>query len=118
MIELDLAPGTTEAQVTEMCEKLLANTVIESYRVEIRLMRAARLTGWRAALEIGTVPEPDLSEGRRGSRGSGLRDLPLGLARLDRRRSGGAAPMCRATNIAASSSRPAPRCGAGAWATG
>jgi phosphoribosylformylglycinamidine synthase len=35
VIELDLAPGTTEAKVTEMCEKLLANTVIESYRVEI-----------------------------------------------------------------------------------
>jgi phosphoribosylformylglycinamidine synthase len=35
VIELDLAPGTTEAQVTEMCEKLLANTVIESYRVEM-----------------------------------------------------------------------------------
>ncbi len=35
VIELDLAPGTTEAQVGEMCEKLLANTVIESYRVEI-----------------------------------------------------------------------------------
>ncbi|MEL6913235.1 MAG: phosphoribosylformylglycinamidine synthase subunit PurS [Pseudomonadota bacterium] len=35
VIELDLAPGTTEAQVTEMCEKLLANTVIESYRVDL-----------------------------------------------------------------------------------
>jgi phosphoribosylformylglycinamidine synthase len=35
IIELDLAPGTTEAQVAEMCEKLLANTVIESYRIEI-----------------------------------------------------------------------------------
>ena len=35
VIELDLAPGTTEAQVAEMCEKLLANTVIESYRIEI-----------------------------------------------------------------------------------
>ncbi|MBF9036283.1 phosphoribosylformylglycinamidine synthase subunit PurS [Rhodobacterales bacterium HKCCE2091] len=35
VIELDLAPGTTEAEVTEMCEKLLANTVIESYRVEM-----------------------------------------------------------------------------------
>lgn len=34
-IELDLAPGTTEAQVADMCEKLLANTVIESYRIEI-----------------------------------------------------------------------------------
>lgn len=35
VIELDLADGTTEAQVGEMCEKLLANTVIESYRVEM-----------------------------------------------------------------------------------
>ena len=34
VIELDLAEGTTEAAVGEMCEKLLANTVIESYRVE------------------------------------------------------------------------------------
>ena len=35
IIELDLAEGTTEAQVTDMCEKLLANTVIESYRIEL-----------------------------------------------------------------------------------
>ena len=35
VIELDLADGTSEASITEMCEKLLANTVIESYRVEI-----------------------------------------------------------------------------------
>lgn len=35
VIELDLADGTSEAQVTEMCEKLLANTVIESYQVEM-----------------------------------------------------------------------------------
>lgn len=35
VIELDLADGTTEAQITEMCEKLLANTVIESYTIEI-----------------------------------------------------------------------------------
>ena len=35
VIELDLADGTSEATVTEMCEKLLANTVIESYAVEI-----------------------------------------------------------------------------------
>lgn len=35
VIELDLADGTSEAQVTEMCEKLLANTVIESYRIEM-----------------------------------------------------------------------------------
>ena len=35
VIELDLADGATEAQVGEMCEKLLANTVIESYRIEM-----------------------------------------------------------------------------------
>lgn len=35
VIELDLADGTSEASVTEMCEKLLANMVIESYRFEI-----------------------------------------------------------------------------------
>ena len=35
VIELDLAEGATEAQVTEMCEKLLAKTVIESYSVEM-----------------------------------------------------------------------------------
>ena len=35
VIELDLAEGATEADVTAMCEKLLANTVIESYSVEM-----------------------------------------------------------------------------------
>lgn len=35
VIELDLADGSTEAEVTQMCEKLLANTVIESYSVEM-----------------------------------------------------------------------------------
>lgn len=35
VIELDLADGTDEATITDMCEKLLANTVIESYRVEV-----------------------------------------------------------------------------------
>lgn len=35
IIELDLADGTSEATIGEMCEKLLANTVIESYRVEV-----------------------------------------------------------------------------------
>lgn len=35
VIELDLAEGTTEATVTEMCEKLLANTVIENYDIDI-----------------------------------------------------------------------------------
>ncbi|WIV51959.1 phosphoribosylformylglycinamidine synthase subunit PurS [Marivivens sp. LCG002] len=35
VIELDLADGTSEATIKEMCEKLLANTVIESYSIEI-----------------------------------------------------------------------------------
>lgn len=35
IIELDLADGVTYADVTEMCEKLLANTVIESYAIEM-----------------------------------------------------------------------------------
>lgn len=38
VIELDLTgddPAVAETRVAEMCEKLLANTVIESYRVEI-----------------------------------------------------------------------------------
>ena len=35
VIELDLADGTTEDTVRDMCEKLLANTVIESYSVEL-----------------------------------------------------------------------------------
>ena len=38
VIELDLAHtdrAAAEAEVRAMCEKLLANTVIESYRVEI-----------------------------------------------------------------------------------
>lgn len=35
VIELDLGDGTTEDQIREMCEKLLANTVIESYQIAI-----------------------------------------------------------------------------------
>ena len=35
VIELELAEGTTEATIGEMCEKLLANTVIESYKIEV-----------------------------------------------------------------------------------
>ncbi|ETW14627.1 phosphoribosylformylglycinamidine synthase subunit PurS [Roseivivax marinus] len=35
VIELELADGTTEDRIGEMCERLLANTVIESYRIEI-----------------------------------------------------------------------------------
>ena len=38
VLELELAetdPEAARAAVTEMCERLLANTVIESYRVEL-----------------------------------------------------------------------------------
>ncbi|NSX55824.1 phosphoribosylformylglycinamidine synthase subunit PurS [Parasulfitobacter algicola] len=38
VVELDLTESDAakaEAQVNDMCEKLLANTVIESYRVEM-----------------------------------------------------------------------------------
>ncbi|HMQ94327.1 MAG TPA: phosphoribosylformylglycinamidine synthase subunit PurS [Amaricoccus sp.] len=38
VIELDLAegdPGAARDRVTEMCEKLLANTIIENYTVDV-----------------------------------------------------------------------------------
>jgi phosphoribosylformylglycinamidine synthase subunit PurS len=34
IFELDVADSTTDAQIEDMCRKLLANTVIENYRVE------------------------------------------------------------------------------------
>ncbi|MFL0670160.1 MAG: phosphoribosylformylglycinamidine synthase subunit PurS [Erythrobacter sp.] len=34
LIELDLADGTDHATITAMCEKLLANTVIENFTIE------------------------------------------------------------------------------------
>jgi len=34
LIELDLEDGVGEAEVEAMCRKLLANTVIENYRIE------------------------------------------------------------------------------------
>jgi phosphoribosylformylglycinamidine synthase len=34
LIELEVADGTSDATLTEMCEKLLANMVIENYRIE------------------------------------------------------------------------------------
>jgi len=35
VIELDLADGTTQAEVAAMCGALLANPVIETYRIEL-----------------------------------------------------------------------------------
>jgi phosphoribosylformylglycinamidine synthase len=34
LIELDLADGVSQHEVEAMCRKLLANTVIENYRIE------------------------------------------------------------------------------------
>ena len=34
VIELDLADGADDATIEQMCEKLLANTVIENYAIE------------------------------------------------------------------------------------
>jgi phosphoribosylformylglycinamidine synthase len=34
LIELDLADGVSEAEVEAMCRKLLANIVIENFRIE------------------------------------------------------------------------------------
>jgi phosphoribosylformylglycinamidine synthase len=34
MIELQVADGTSDETLREMCEKLLANMVIENYRIE------------------------------------------------------------------------------------
>ena len=35
VIELEIPEGTDRKRIAEMCEKLLANTVIENYRIEI-----------------------------------------------------------------------------------
>jgi phosphoribosylformylglycinamidine synthase len=34
LIELDVEDGVTDAQLDEMCRQLLANMVIENYRIE------------------------------------------------------------------------------------
>jgi phosphoribosylformylglycinamidine synthase subunit PurS len=34
LIELDLVDGIEDAAIEEMCKKLLANTVIENFRIE------------------------------------------------------------------------------------
>ena len=34
LIELEVADSTSDDALSEMCEKLLANTVIENYRIE------------------------------------------------------------------------------------
>jgi phosphoribosylformylglycinamidine synthase PurS subunit len=34
LIELELAEGTTDAVIEDMCKRLLSNTVIENFRIE------------------------------------------------------------------------------------
>jgi len=34
LIELDLTDGTSDEAIADMCRKLLANTVIENFRIE------------------------------------------------------------------------------------
>ncbi|MBO9518595.1 MAG: phosphoribosylformylglycinamidine synthase subunit PurS [Porphyrobacter sp.] len=34
LIELDVADGTSDADIDQMCRQLLANMVIENYRIE------------------------------------------------------------------------------------
>lgn len=38
VIELQVTEETTEAMVRDMCEKLLVNTVIENYRIEMGVL--------------------------------------------------------------------------------
>lgn len=38
VIELQVADETTEAMVRDICEKLLVNTVIENYRIEMGVL--------------------------------------------------------------------------------
>jgi phosphoribosylformylglycinamidine synthase subunit PurS len=47
LIELDLAEGVSDGEIEEMCRKLLANTVIENFRIE-RLENAPRLSSAEA----------------------------------------------------------------------
>jgi phosphoribosylformylglycinamidine synthase len=35
LLEMEVADGTEDATVEEMCRKLLANTVIENYQIEV-----------------------------------------------------------------------------------
>lgn len=41
LIELDVADGTSDEALDEMCRKLLANMVIENYRIEKVAVAAA-----------------------------------------------------------------------------
>jgi phosphoribosylformylglycinamidine synthase len=42
LIELDLAEGVSDEEIESMCRKLLANTVIENFRIEHEEVRTER----------------------------------------------------------------------------
>ena len=43
LIELDLADGISDDDIADMCRKLLANTVIENFKIESHLTSAGLL---------------------------------------------------------------------------
>jgi phosphoribosylformylglycinamidine synthase len=45
VIEMDLADGTSDEALQQMCEKLLANMVIENYRIEKLSFDKLRMSG-------------------------------------------------------------------------
>ena len=77
LIELDLADGTSDGDIEEMCRKLLANTVIENFRIE-RLETRHEERGHR-------LPRLQLRPRHRGGAGAGHRpQAGDGLARRHR----------------------------------
>ena len=55
LIELDLDPSVGEGDVEEMCRKLLANTVIENFRIEKEEVRSEPGAGSRGDATADSV---------------------------------------------------------------
>ena len=81
LIELDLAEDTSDTDIEAMCRKLLANTVIESFRVEIanidtsRVLRVDPITVRIGDTRLPATPGNSLrcAGGRTGRTGRGTR---------------------------------------------
>jgi len=57
LIELDLADGTSDSDIEDMCRKLLANTVIENFRIErLQTARTAQSSSSPAPTATETSP--------------------------------------------------------------
>ena len=80
LIELDLADGTSDADVEEMCRKLLANTVIENFRIERAEQRRVKSA---VIVFPGSNCDRDMAVA-----------LEAGDGRASRRWSGTATPSC------------------------